>query len=102
MEDKGNSKLLSDINLTILLIICIVSTLSYNFASTMLYRSEKKFDFCMTVCTSSYIFYLYMHLYPMCNVIMPTIIYTSMVFLSAFSNFSLFTEKLHFFFNMLE
>lgn len=95
-------KIENDVNMSPLFIISVTATLSYNFASTLLYRSEKKFDFCMTVCTSSYIFHLYMHLYPLCHVAMPTLIYTAMVALSAFSNFSLFTEKLHFFFDLLE
>ena len=51
---------------------------------------------------STYIFYLYMHLYPMCNILLPALIYSVMVALSAFSNFSFFTERLHFFFNLLE
>ena len=102
MRDKGSTDLLSAIILNVQVIICVVTTLAYTFSAIFLYRSANKQDFCQSVCMSTYIFYLYMHLYPMCNVLLPALIYSVVVALSAFSNFSFFTERLHFFFNLLE
>jgi len=73
--DLGSSKLLSQTYEIALELILYVTVAAYNFSCIFLHCTDKKTDFNVAVCMTTYAYYLYMHLYPMQSMWLPAVIY---------------------------